>query len=231
MTLKDDLASEVKNTFTSRKWTLRDGVVVPDTPDIQLGNDGVNLDATVLYADMDGSTNLVDANTAHFAAEVYKAYLHCAAKIVRDEGGQITAYDGDRIMAVFVGQTKNTPAVRAALKINYCVREIINPLLKAEYPSTNFQLRQTVGVDTSKLLVARTGVRGANDLVWVGRAANYAAKLTELGPEFPTWITGSVYDHMHESVKVTNGKSMWSQRQWSSMRNLTIHCSNWWWPF
>ena len=33
-----------------------------------------------------------------------------------------------------------------------------------------------LGIDTSKLFVARTGIRKSNDLVWVGRAANYAAK-------------------------------------------------------
>jgi class 3 adenylate cyclase len=71
---------------------------------------------------------------------------------------------------------KNTRAARVSLKINHCVRNIINPAAKAQYSEADFVLQQTVGIDTSKLLVARTGVRGANDLVWVGRAANYAAK-------------------------------------------------------
>ena len=56
-------------------------------------NDGVNLDATVLYADMADSTALVDKYTKTFAAEIYKTYLHCAAKIITSEGGTITAYD------------------------------------------------------------------------------------------------------------------------------------------
>jgi len=90
-------------------------------------------------------------------------------------------------------------------------------------------LRQTVGVDTSKLLVARTGVRGANDLVWVGRAANYAAKLTELGPEPSSWITGDVYDKLHESLKFTDGKAMWEKRLWTSMDKMAIYQSTWWW--
>lgn len=228
MPLKDDLNADVRNIFSTR-WSTRDGSVVPEPTDVQLGNDGVNLDATVLYADMDASTNLVDRHEAQFAAEVYKAYLHCAAKVIKAEAGQITAYDGDRIMGVFVGDQKNTSAVRAALKITYCVREIINPALKAQYPTTEFVLRQTVGVDTSKLLVARTGVRGANDLVWVGRAANYAAKMTALGPECPTWISGTVYDKMHDSVKHTQGKPMWERRSWTAMGGMTVYRSTWQW--
>jgi class 3 adenylate cyclase len=228
MSLKDDLNSTVKSIF-STSWTARDGTVVPEADAIQLGNDGVNLDATVLYADMDASTNLVDAYKPAFAAEVYKAYLHCAAKVIRSEGGEVTAYDGDRIMGVFIEGAKNTAAVRAALKINYCVREIINPQLKAAYPSTSYEVKQTVGIDTSKLLVARTGVRGANDLVWVGRAANYAAKLTTLGPEYPTWITSAVYDAMLEATKISNGRGMWEQMLWNTMNKMTIYRSNWWW--
>lgn len=229
MVLKDDLSSEVSNIFV-RKWTTRRGNQVPEPEQLQLGNDGVELDATVLYADMDASTGLVDSRPAEFAARIYKAYLHCAAKVVRSEGGDITAYDGDRIMGVFVGTSKNTSAARAALKINHCVRNIVNPQIKGKHPDQNYQLQHSVGLDTSKLLVARTGVRGANDLVWVGRAANYAAKLTALGPEYPVWITGTVFDSMQDAVKRTSGKEMWEQRVWTSMNKMTVYRSNWTWP-
>jgi hypothetical protein len=63
MGLAGDLTSEVKGIFRSA-WSVRDGELVPDTPDIKLGNEGVNLDATVLYADIDGSTDMVDSKTA-----------------------------------------------------------------------------------------------------------------------------------------------------------------------
>ncbi len=75
-------------------------------------------------------------------------------------------------MAVFIGNAKNSSAARAALKINFARLHIIHPALKAQYPKTTYELKYVVGVDTSQLFVARTGIRGANDLVWVGRAAN-----------------------------------------------------------
>jgi class 3 adenylate cyclase len=99
MGLADDLTSEVEKIFKAR-WEVRDGQVVPESEDLTLSNTGVKLDATVLYADLDGSTNLVDQYLPGFAAEIYKTYLHCAAKIIKSEGGVITAYDGDRVMAV-----------------------------------------------------------------------------------------------------------------------------------
>ena len=178
MTLGNDLNSEVRKILRER-WTTRQGRVVPDPEALKLGNDAVLLDGTVLYADLNGSTNLVDSYKPSFAAEVYKCFLTCAARIVRAGGGEITAYDGDRIMAVYIGDRKNTDAARTALKINYAVREIINPAIRDQYPNDRYAVSHVVGIDTSKLFVARIGVRGDNDLVWVGRAANYAAKLSD----------------------------------------------------
>jgi class 3 adenylate cyclase len=230
MGLRAELEEQVKKTFRER-WTTRPGRAVPTPGDIGLWNDAVTFEsATVLYADLADSTGMVLKKRDSFAAEIYKNYLYVAARIIRSEGGEITAYDGDRVMAVFIGDNKNTSAARSALKINYAVIHIINAALVAQYPESDFRVRQVVGIDTSSQFVARTGVRGDNDLVWVGRAANYAAKLTALPPEYPTRITESVYTKLHASVKTTNGRQMWERVTWNAT-NVTIYRSNWWWPF
>ena len=176
MALGDDLNSEVRK-ILQEEWSEREGRVVPESDDLTLSNDAVILDGTVLYADLDDSTQLVDTKEPSFAAEIYKCYLMCAARIIRSEGGEITSYDGDRIMAVFIGALKNPVAARTALKINFAVQKIVNPAILKQYPNSGYAIKHVVGIDTSSLFVARTGIRGANDLVWVGRAANYAAKL------------------------------------------------------
>lgn len=228
MSFADDLRTEVKRIFKDT-WTTRDGQVVPESGDLKLSNDAVTLDATVLYADLAASTDLVDNYKAYFAAEIYRAYLYCAAKIVRAEGGVITAYDGDRIMAVYIGDSKNTCATRTALKINWAVKNIVNPALKNQYSHKNYTVAQTIGVDTGALFVARTGIRGSNDLVWVGRAANYAAKLTALSPKYPTRVTKEVFSRLNDSLKTTNERAMWERVSWTTMGNIDIYRSTWWW--
>lgn len=229
MGLKDDLTVEVKATFKT-KWEEQVTSDVPESAYLRLDkNHAKNLEeATVLYADLDGSTQMVDDNTWEFSAEVYKTYLRCAAQIIKSENGIITAYDGDRIMSVFTGKSKNTSAVRSALKINYAVIYIIQPALEEQYQSNQFTLKHVVGIDTSQLRAARIGVRGDNDIVWIGRAANYAAKLTSLSGN-TTWITESVYEKMNKEVKFLNGESMWSKHVWTKMNNLPIYASDYWW--
>lgn len=230
MAFKEELRTAV-NKILRDAWTARDRQVVPEPDDLGLANDAVGLDATVLYADMSGSTKLVDNYKPHFAAEVYEAYMVCAARIIKDEGGAVTAYDGDRVMAVFIGDEKNTTATRTALKINWAVDQLINPTLKMQYGEETYQMGHVIGVDTSNVFVSRIGVRNDNDLVWVGRAANYAAKLTTINEDYSVYITGHVFDRLHESSKYGGNPRalMWEERVWTGMNNMRIYRSNWTW--
>lgn len=192
MTLKDDLIAKVHE-FAATRWPeIPNGNVVPSPENLTQGNTGKRINATVLYADMDGSTNMVDDLLDTHAAEYYKAFLHCAAKIIRANGGAITAYDGDRVMGIYVGGQQAPNAVTTALQINWAVRELVNPLFASVYTSSHRPVRHTVGIDCGRLLAAKTGVRDDNDLVWIGPAANYAAKLNSfegLDNEYQTRAT------------------------------------------
>jgi class 3 adenylate cyclase len=133
-------------------------------------------------------------------------------------------------MAVYIGDEKDTRAARSALKINYTVTEIINPILKKCYPETKYRVKQVVGIDTSKLFVARTGIRTSNDLVWVGRAANYAAKLCLGSSRHPSRLTKAVYNKLRDSVKYVDDDKrtpMWRKATWD---NKTIYRSTCIWP-
>lgn len=213
------------------KWKEREGQYIPDPEDLQLGNDAVKLDGTVLYADMTDSTGLVQGYKNWFAAEIYKIYLSCASELIRNNSGTVTAFDGDRVMGVFIGGSKNSSAARCALEINHMVSREINPKIKKKYPNTSYEVRHAVGIDTSSLFVARTGAWGANDLVWVGRAANYAAKLCSIrGHSGATFITSDVFNKLSDDSKFGGDpkQNMWSKTTWDEM-GTTIYRSSWRW--
>ena len=224
MTLGDELKQQVCKILKER-WSEREGRVVPESEDLKLGNDAVTLEGTVLYADLDDSTQLVDIEQPQFAAEIYKCFLSCTAKIIRYEGGEITSYDGDRIMAVFIGNAKNSSATRAALKINFVVKRIINSAIRNAY-KPGYAVKHVVGIDTSHLFMARTGIRGANDLVWIGRAANYAAKLSAR-PGPATQITTQVYGCLPDGLKRSSGRDMWKPEIAKEIGDSKIYTSTW----
>jgi adenylate cyclase len=237
MALIDDLKSETDK-IVRGAWTRRDGTVVPETEDLALGNEAVDLEATFVYADLHDSTRLATSNQ-RVAAEVFKAYLMGTTRVIRSLGGEIRSFDGDRVMGVFVEGAKNSNAAEAGLKINYFFSYILTPAFNDFYKGSFFPsgvpLNQTVGIDTSKVMVVRSGIRNNNDLVWVGRAPNIAAKLSGIREEgYSTYITKAVFDVMVDSSKFGGypKQPMWESRTWAAGSDFgvgQVYRSNWWW--
>ena len=231
MKSKNDIQNEIKEILAT-KWNTRVGQKVPEPNDIGLANDAVKLDATVLYADLKESTLMVNNLPVSIAAEIYKCYLKGCCEIIKNNEGVITSFDGDRVMAVYIGDYKNTNAVKTALNINYFVLKILNPALKNQYEDLNYSVGQVVGIDTGELFVARTGIRGDNDLVWVGNAANLAAKMCSIrNIDGSTFISKKVYSRMCSSVKYKDDENkinMWTKCMWSEYSE-DIYSSTYYW--
>lgn len=231
MTLfSDQLQSFVDKTFVDG-WTERQGRVVPDVDSLPMSNTAVVFDSgTVLYADLAESTGLVKNYKPWFAADIYKNYLYCAGRIIERNGGTITAYDGDRVMAVFLGEDKESKAVKSAMQINYAVMNVIQPVIQARWSDEKFVIRQKVGIDTSKLFVAKTGVRGANDLVWVGNAANNAAKMAALSATYSSYISADVRAALSNESRYGGEpkRDMWTDLG-SSHFGYRLYGSTWHW--
>jgi adenylate cyclase len=236
--LTNDLRTETREIVIGT-WTRRDGQIVPEPENLALSNESADFDATFLYADLADSTELAIAYQ-QVAAEVCKAYLRGTTRIIRDLEGEIRSFDGDRVMGVFMGSRKNSNAAEAALKINYFFRQILVPAFKNVYTSFALNLNHGVGVDTGRVMVVRGGIRNNNDLVWVGRAPNIAAKLSgvrEFG--YSSYITKDVFEMLSNSSKISSSvfgnppnTLMWEEHLWLSGVGYgvgTIYRSGWDW--
>jgi class 3 adenylate cyclase len=233
MALIDELINDV-SLVLSNNWNIRDGQVVPFSDQVRLAGGAVRLEATMLYADLADSTELAMRFDRRVAAKAFKSFLTCSSRIIRARGGEIRSFDGDRVMGIFLGPLKNTSAAKCALNINYAFTEIIKPRLEAKYSQlqTDYKLAHCVGIDTSEVLAVRGGVVNNNDLVWVGRAPNVAAKLSGLRePPYHSFITAAVYNKVQENVKFSpDGSYMWEQRTWGAVDGVSkIYRSSWWW--
>jgi adenylate cyclase len=216
MGLAEKLDSDISTIFQTT-WKTRDGVVVPGTDDVALKDGAVKLEATVLYADLFHSTELARKFNRSVAAKIVRAYLSSMTQIVKAFGGEVRSFDGDRVMGVFVGGSKNTNAAKCALKMKYVVEKSLRPKAEAQFPSLTdkgFKIQHCAGVARSSVFVVRGGVRGSNDLVFVGSSPNIAAKLSETrNPPYNSYITSDVYKNMSDKAKFSGGKSMWEKRQ------------------
>jgi class 3 adenylate cyclase len=102
-------------------------------------------------------------------------------------------------------------------------------MIGASYTNVPYKLRHVVGVDTSDLFIAKTGIRGDNDLVSVGRAANHAAKLSAMPGSHQTHISGdAVFRKLNSDAKTSHdGRLKWESLPWNEMDGRRIYRSNW----
>jgi class 3 adenylate cyclase len=213
LAIKDELTAKIGE-FARDKWAdIPDAYVLPTVNDLTFGNSGERLDVTVLYADISESTSMVDSLTDTRAAEYYKAFLHCASQLIKRNKGEIEAYDGDRVMALYVGDEQADDAVRTALELNYAVIKIINPTFEDVYQQYHRKLKFTVGIDSRKVLAIKVGIRAVGELAWIGAAANYASKLNSfvgLDHDFPIRVTTHAFAKLKNiSLYGSDGSSMW----------------------
>jgi class 3 adenylate cyclase len=237
MPLLDEIRDGVQDILDSR-LNVREARVIPHTEDITLLDEGVEFEGTVMFSDLAESTTLGTDLERRTAAKVFKAFLYSCTKIITGQGGRLTSFEGDRVMGVFMGDTKNSDAVTSALRINYVVHEVLSPLLHSHFLSlrqAGFQIQQGTGIDTGRILVVRAGQRNANDLVWVSKATGFADRLSGIREDpYRTFISADVFNVMRDSVKSTGQPpvSMWEQRSylWRG-EDRTIYRSHYYWRF
>lgn len=229
------LKSDVQ-TIIDTNWNKRSGNKIPSTEDIALAGGAVEIDATFLYADLANSSKMAKVLDRRVAAKILKSFLTTTTKLIKDHGGKVVSFDGDRIMGVFYGDSKNTSAAKCALQITYTVNYIIKPKFEAKYDSVknaSFSISHGTGIDTGTVLAVRAGARGDNDLIWIGRAPSLAAKLSDLrNSTYKTYITASVYNMLHESSTYggSEKKNMWTKSSWNFLdENIVICKSSWCW--
>lgn len=211
MTLESDLSAKVYS-FAKDEWEITPGRVVPDATALPFSNSAKSLSACFLYADLSDSTGMVKRTIPRLAAEYYKAFLHCASKLIEANNGTIEAYDGDRVMGVFLGEKKEVNAVVAAFQLKRAMQNIVNPTFTRVYGDLHKPLKYTVGIDTGDVLACKAGVRGTSELVWIGPAANYAAKLNSfsgLDHTYPTRVTAAVHAKL-PSYTLPDGTDVWN---------------------
>ncbi len=235
MGLAEDIDEAVQQVVQA-SWNSRSGTVVPTTEDVALSNGAVLLDAVYLYADMADSTGLARDFSRETAAKVIRAYLDATCRVIKARGGEIRSFDGDRVMAIFVGNAKNSTAAKCALNIKYVVDEIVRPAVESRFPSlvrNGFVLSHCVGIASGSALLVRGGVRGSNDLVSVGRPPNVAAKLSEVrNKPYRTYITADVFKRLNEASKYAgkDKRLMWQERSLTvGGQDTTVYRSSWQW--
>ncbi|MEA2676618.1 MAG: hypothetical protein QOJ81_759 [Chloroflexota bacterium] len=191
---------------------------VPLPEAVPLGKKASLLTATALFMDLRQSSDITNSFRRQTAAKMLKAYFDGAVRIVNGRGGAVRSFNGDGMLALFIGDTRTTDAVRAAMEVEWFVTQILWPrfdrYFNADSASRGAPLKFSVGygIDDGDIYAVKVGIRGTNDVAWVGRCTNTAAKLSGI-LDFPhnIGITAQGYSRLNKSAQNTiPGDAKWS---------------------
>lgn len=233
MAVDEAFLKDCVDTILGEAFNERDGRVVPSTEDVALKDGAVKIDATFLYADLAGSAKLSDVCPWETTAKIIRAFLDVSTRLIRAYGGEIRSFDGDRVMGVFIGDTKNTNASKCAREIHWSVRKIIHEKAKAKFASISnngIEIRHCVGIDTGQVRAVRSGIRNHNDLIWIGKAASFAAKLSDVrDTPYCTYISSRVYNMLAADAKKDDAENLWKEAKFIfAGKEETAYKSNHW---
>ena len=149
-------------------------------------------------------------------ARVLRAYLVAATRLIRKNRGEVRSFDGDRVMGIFMGPSRCDDAVRCALQIDYAVEHLIIPKVYRRFPGLDrhgIQVGHGVGVDAGLVRAVQAGIRNNNDLIWIGQAPSFAAKLSDIRAWPNTiHISEGVYNALQPELRRQQGRSLWTAR-------------------
>ena len=186
---KTDVSDEVATILgASFSISLTDTTTVPHSsdgaitfPNLDAETQGVKVvRTTVLYVDMRRSTELSLKYHPHTVAKLYSAFVRAMTRCAGKYNGHVRGIIGDRVMILFDQKDCFQNAVNTAILINSVCKFVLNAHFK------HGEVRFGIGIDYGRMLATKTGVRrhGSQQqnyraLVWLGRPANVASKLTD----------------------------------------------------
>lgn len=188
--LRDELSDEV-GTILSNAFTINvtDTAVVPHSSDGAITFPNLDaktqscklIDTCVLYIDIRRSTELSIQHRPKTVAKLYSAFVRAMTKCARHYGGHVRGIIGDRVMVLFDCDDCFGKAVDCAILMNATAKYVINKHFKQN------EVKCGIGIDAGRMLVTKTGFRrrgveqhNYKNLVWLGRPANVASKLTDI---------------------------------------------------
>ena len=148
------------------------------------------IETCVLYVDIRKSTTLNLQHYPQTMAKLYSSFIRSMIKAAENYNGKIRNIVGDRVMVVFDSLNCFSEAINTAILMNTISQKIINKRFK------NNAFTCGIGIDFGEMMVAKCGTIKYGDenssyksLVWLGRPANIASKLTDAANKENSYTT------------------------------------------
>ncbi|HCL00341.1 MAG TPA: hypothetical protein DHW42_09610 [Candidatus Marinimicrobia bacterium] len=165
---------------------------------IEMG--GKEIEATVLFTDLQGFTGISELFTAHEIVQLLNDYFEKVENIIFRNNGMLDKYTGDGVMAIF-----GAPIESGNHAMQTC-RAVIDfqklSKMSIEKAGKRVQLITRVGVNSGNLIVGNIGSKNRMDYTAIGDTVNLSARLEGVNKLYGTQniISESTYEYVKEQI-------------------------------
>jgi len=143
--------------------------------------DPVERQATVLYTDITGFTQLTEAKGPRTTVDILNAYFDAATEIIGRHNGVVTQFHGDAILAIFNVPLEDKDHAQSAFN---AATELLAAVRQDSFAGERLQIR--IGVNSGPLIAGNVGGGGRQSYTVYGDTVNLAARLEALNKEHGT---------------------------------------------
>ena len=162
--------------------------------------EGSELQVSVLFVDMIGSTTLAAERQPASVVSMLNAMFEAVVRIVGAEGGFVNQFQGDGALCIFGAPVEIPDHAARALRAALALRREIDRIAD-DYPG----LDAAVGVSTGRVVAGDVGTEDRHDYTVIGDPVNEASRLCDEAKQQPSRVLVSV-----ETVRTAGGGDLWS---------------------
>lgn len=134
-----------------------------------------------VYVDLASSTKINIQEKKDLAAHIFDSYIKAVTKIFTEYQSKYIDIQGDGGFALFDGENSINRALVAAVTIKTLLSrqaQYFSEFVNSKLNNTNLSVR--IGIHKGNILAKKSGIRGENEIIWLGDAVSVASKICNL---------------------------------------------------
>lgn len=139
-------------------------------------------DVVCVYFDLTSSTNILKKYGDEISVKIFDSYIKSATRIFKNFECSYLDIQGDGGFALFSGDKHIQRAMVSAITLKTLLSRSysgnLNDLVKKMKSKIN--LSSKIGVHIGKILAKKSGIRGENEILWLGDLVSIASKICGL---------------------------------------------------
>jgi adenylate cyclase len=160
---------------------------------------GVTVNASVLFADIRGFTEMSERMKPTEVVSLLNRYFNAVEPAILAEGGFINKFGGDSLLAVFGAPVPQEDHAERAARAALGMREALAAWNAREEAEGRVRLRIGVGVHCGEMVAGSVGTQNRMEYTVIGDVVNVAARIQALNKEWGTDILVSA--EVHERIR------------------------------